>query len=233
MKSTLIIICSLFLLNSCSKRTIPKVVDGWQNAPSSTFYQVKPNDTLYSIAWNFNLNEKDLAKINNLVPPYHLKTGDKIRLNKSNSSKSTLSKTIANKNDTNNHPTNNLKWLWPTTALLKHKFHQPDSYQKGLDFTGKIGEPIYATQTGTVVYQGTGLTAYGKLIIIKHQNDYLSAYGHLKEFKVKEGDKIKKGKIIGSMGIKNNLPFLHFEIRHFGNPINPEKLLNQKITNTN
>ncbi len=219
---------SLIILSSCTNKTVPPVIDGWQAAPVSAVYIVRANDTLYSIAWNFNLDVQKLANINHLSAPYSLKKGAKLYLNSPPSVQSTPKTKPFQKAPRSPLLVNQGTWLYPTKAKLKHRFHEPDHYQKGLDFGGQLGDPVYATQNGVVVYRGTGLTAYGKLIIIQHANNYLSAYGHLQEFKVKEQAQVKKGEIIGSIGQQNQAPTLHFEIRHFGNPIDPMPLLNSK-----
>jgi lipoprotein NlpD len=97
---------------------------------------------------------------------------------------------------------------------------------KGIDIVGKAGEPVTASAAGKVVYSGAGLRGYGKLIIIKHNNTYLSAYAHNNKILVKEGQTVAKGQKIGEMGSTDtDLVRLHFEIRKNGKPVDPLKHL--------
>ena len=91
---------------------------------------------------------------------------------------------------------------------------------------GKAGQPIHAAASGHVVYAGGGLIGYGKLIILKHNDTYLSAYGYNASLLVKEGEQIKRGQRIATMGEgPERKPRLHFEIRRNGKPVNPRQLL--------
>ena len=97
---------------------------------------------------------------------------------------------------------------------------------KGIDIAGKPGQPIVASAAGRVVYAGTGLRGYGKLIIVKHNNTFLSAYAHNREIDVKEGQQVAKGQKIAEMGDTDaDQVMLHFEIRRLGKPVDPAKLL--------
>ena len=97
---------------------------------------------------------------------------------------------------------------------------------KGIDIAGKEGEAVVASAPGKVVYAGSGLRGYGKLIIIKHNKTYLSAYAHNKEILVKEGEQVKKGQKIAEMGSSDaDSVKLHFEIRRLGKPMDPARYL--------
>jgi lipoprotein NlpD len=119
-----------------------------------------------------------------------------------------------------------LRWQWPTKGKVIQSFSSKDPNRKGIKLAGYAGEAVYASEAGKVVYSGSGLIGYGMLIIVKHNNDYLSAYGHNRKLLVKEGDQVKRGMRIAEMG-KNGSgqAMLHFEIRRNGNPINPVALL--------
>ena len=115
-------------------------------------------------------------------------------------------------------------WQWPTKGKLIRS-NSPVA-QKGLDITGTEGQPVTAAATGVVVYSGSGLLGYGKLIIIKHNETYLSAYAHNQMIQVKEGDAVSAGQTIGTMGQGNKgQPLLHFEIRKDGKPVDPLQYL--------
>ena len=113
-----------------------------------------------------------------------------------------------------------IHWRWPTAGRLIQS-NTPIA-QKGLDISGKEGQDIAAAAGGVVVYSGSGLLGYGKLIIIKHNDTYLSAYAHNQIIQVKEGDNVSVGQKIGTMGRGNKgEPLLHFEIRKDGKPVDP------------
>lgn len=98
--------------------------------------------------------------------------------------------------------------------------------RKGIKIAGRSGDEIRSAEAGKVVYSGSGLIGYGRLIIVKHNDNYLSAYGHNRAILVKEGDQVTKGQKIAEMGTANNGdPLLHFEIRRDGRPVDPLRLL--------
>lgn len=116
-------------------------------------------------------------------------------------------------------------WQWPASGSLLRGY-DPSARRRGIEIGGKVGAPIYAASSGTVVYNGSGLKGYGKLIIIKHDEHYLSAYGFIEKSQVKQGQTIAAGAQIAEMGRgPGNKPMLHFEIRKNGDPVDPEKLL--------
>lgn len=119
-----------------------------------------------------------------------------------------------------------LQWLWPTDGSVVQRFVKGDPVRKGVKIEGRYGTSINAAETGKVVYAGSGLIGYGRLVIIKHNKNYLSAYGYNKKIHVKEGDTVEKGIRIAEMGSDGNgKPMLHFEIRRNGAPVDPLKLL--------
>lgn len=119
-----------------------------------------------------------------------------------------------------------LHWRWPTNGLVVQRFVKGDPVKKGVKIEGHYGASINAAETGKVVYAGSGLIGYGRLVIIKHNKNYLSAYGYNKKIHVKEGDTVEKGIRIAEMGSDGNgKPMLHFEIRRNGAPVDPLKLL--------
>ena len=121
-------------------------------------------------------------------------------------------------------------WSWPTKGRVIQTFSSSDQTRKGIWISGRMGQPVKAAEAGKVVYAGGGLVGYGNLVIIKHNKNYLSAYGYNQKLLVKEGDNIAKGVIVAQMGSPNSggQPVLHFEIRKQGKPINPLPLLPKK-----
>jgi lipoprotein NlpD len=114
-------------------------------------------------------------------------------------------------------------WMWPTKGKVLEGFTEST---KGIDIAGKPGQAVTASAAGKVVYSGAGLRGYGKLIIIKHNNTYLSAYAHNNKLLVKEGQTVARGQQIAEMGnTDTNLIKLHFEIRKNGKPVDPLKHL--------
>lgn len=115
-------------------------------------------------------------------------------------------------------------WLWPAGGPLLAGFNEATN--KGVDIGGNPGDPIIASAAGQVVYSGSGLRGYGKLVIIKHNDDYLTAYAHNQALLVKEGDAISKGQRIAELGSTDaDRPKLHFEIRRQGRPVDPMQYL--------
>jgi len=118
-----------------------------------------------------------------------------------------------------------LEWSSPAKGQVIGEFSE-SSNRKGIDIAGKLGQPIFASAPGKVVYSGSGLRGYGKLIIIKHNKAYLSAYAHNDQILVKEGQNVARGQKIAEMGNTDAAQVqLHFEIRYFGKPVDPAKFL--------
>lgn len=117
-----------------------------------------------------------------------------------------------------------LIWRWPAKGKVITNFSSAKGDSRGIDLSGKKGDSVTAAASGTIVYAGSGLRGYGQLIIIKHNDRYLSAYAHNSRIRVKEGQKVKVGQHIadiGSSGSRANIPKLHFEIRRNGQSVNP------------
>ena len=117
-----------------------------------------------------------------------------------------------------------IEWGWPASGKIIASFNETSS--KGVDLAGKSGDPVFAAAGGRVVYAGTGLRGYGKLVIVKHDNSFLSAYAHNQSLLVKEGQAVSKGQKIAELGdTDSDRPKLHFEIRRQGKPVDPGKYL--------
>ncbi|NMG76740.1 peptidoglycan DD-metalloendopeptidase family protein [Aromatoleum diolicum] len=118
----------------------------------------------------------------------------------------------------------NTVWLWPAGGQVIETFDEATN--KGVDIAGKPGDPVIASAGGKVVYSGSGLRGYGKLVIIKHDANYLTAYAHNQQLLVKEGDSVSKGQKIAELGSTDaDQPKVHFEIRKQGRPVDPLKYL--------
>ena len=117
-------------------------------------------------------------------------------------------------------------WGWPSNGILIGKFSSNGSLNKGIDIAGDLGQPVLAASDGTVVYAGSGLRGYGELVIIKHSETYVSAYGHNRRLLVQEGQQVKVGQTIAEMGSTGtDRVKLHFEIRRQGKPVDPLQFL--------
>ncbi len=117
-------------------------------------------------------------------------------------------------------------WTWPSNGILIGKFSSNGSLNKGIDIAGDLGQPVLAASDGSVVYAGSGLRGYGELVIIKHSDTYVSAYGHNRRLLVREGQQVKAGQTIAEMGSTGtDRVKLHFEIRRQGKPVDPLQFL--------
>jgi len=115
-------------------------------------------------------------------------------------------------------------WMWPATGRVLAGFSEPTN--KGVDILGKVGDPVFASASGRVIFSGAGLRGYGKLVIIKHNQTYLSAYAHNSNVLVKEGQNVVRGQKIAEIGnTDSSQAKLHFEIRRLGKPVDPLKFL--------
>lgn len=119
-------------------------------------------------------------------------------------------------------PAGTISWRWPSEGTVIARYVQGDPTQQGINIGGKSGQSVHASGDGTVVYSGAGLVGYGELIIIKHNNEWLSAYAHNRRRLVAEGTKVKAGDVIAEMGRTGTMrDMLHFEIRRNGKPVDP------------
>lgn len=311
-------------VTGCREDKIPApITDGWrQERAKDSLYTVQSDDTIYSIAWAFDLDYRHLAKVNHIASPYRLSPGQKLRVyygefvpvapvkenlgnetfvhhqpegeeefaiahaakgvtpeaagafESSEELPITSRKPYATLNPKPNaHPrsgeadataahhggpkaiqsrqyqapqettyrgepgapgfkqiTNNpvptaisaKGWQWPAQGKLIQAFASTNGGLKGIDIAGKQGSSVFATRAGKVVYSGNGLRGYGKLLIIKHNDEFLSAYAHNQSLLVHEGQTVLQGQEIATMGKTGaGSVKLHFEIRRAGKPIDP------------
>jgi len=219
----LIILLVSLTLASCGGRST------WQDDPHS--HIVRKGETLFSIAWRYGKDAKALARWNRLGDGSLIHPGQVIRLTPPGGS--TRPTTASNRNT--RPPPRPLpqipaqpspKWTWPTGGRINVEFGAKPGSGTGVLINGKTGQAIVAAASGRVVYAGGGLIGYGQLIILKHNDTYLSAYGYTASLLVKEGQEVKKGQRIATMGEgPERKPRLHFEIRRNGQPVNPRQFL--------
>ncbi|OQX37087.1 MAG: peptidase M23 [Oceanospirillales bacterium LUC14_002_19_P2] len=242
----------LFLIAACSHQQLDIPVSN-RTRPETVLrgaHVVQPGETLFSIAWRYGQDYIRLASANRIRSPYVIYPGQRLSLSGRAPTTSSQPKTVAKasvsspskaaktkvykkepvsaaKKKTDNHPVSS--WRWPARGNVVSRFSSRGSVNKGIDIAGKIGEPVFATAAGEVVYAGSGLTGYGNLIIVKHNGSYLSAYAHNKVLLVREGSTVKAGQKIAEIGSTGTSePKLHFEIRRNGKPVDPLLYLSKR-----
>jgi lipoprotein NlpD len=277
-----VLCCVLISINlvACSSRDKPAPVvtvygstplkNSVKNSINTDEYTVRSGETLYSIAWRANSDVRQIAKLNKILPPYNIYSGQKLFLvskNKGKSAKASRSKHSSKKQTKSSNqtstkvvkntiasskkqaygeniskkkivrsdlPKSNFSqkinhWIWPVKGKIIATFSSKVQGNKGIDIAGRRGTKIRSAATGKVVYAGSALRGYGKLIIIKHNDDYLSAYAHNDKILVKEQQQIKSGDVIARMGNTDaQRVMLHFEVRFRGKSVDPLKYLPKK-----
>jgi lipoprotein NlpD len=244
----------LVILASCSSGYRAPVEDRQQRSKSAapSVYHVQRGETLYSISWRYGLDYRSVASANGIPSPFTIYPGQKLDLKKKAaatktrtakppSSKSKASSTSISGNTapsktapvastpppakSSSAPATKIsKWRWPTKGKVVRGYSS--TVHKGVDISGKSGDAIYAVAAGKVVYAGTGVVGYGEMLIVKHSEIYLSAYGHNSRLLVREGEQVKAGQKIAEKGNSGtDTVKLHFEIRKEGKPVDPQKLL--------
>ena len=197
-------------------------------------YTVQKGDTLYSIAFRYGLDFRRLAEWNGVSESYLIHPGDELRLLPPRSSEPLATRRTRQEVDdavtTTAEPDNDIArgdWRWPHAGTVIARFGEDNGTGgKGIDIEGIVGDPVLATGPGKVVYAGSGLIGYGKIIIVKHSEKYLSAYAHNSELYVREGEQVEQGQRISAMGRgPGSQPLLHFEIRLNGKAVDPLEYL--------
>ena len=199
----------------------------------SKYHIVRKGDTLYSIAWKYGRDYKSLARANKIAAPYIIFVGQKLSIrgvrSAPASSTSKPKKRVAKSPAKSGAPVplnSNLNWQWPLRGEILKGFSLAGKVNKGINIAAKAGTGIRAAADGVVVYAGGNLRGYGKLVIVKHNNHYLSAYGNNRTIRVKEGAQVKSGQVLAEVGSSNaKVEMLHFEIRKDGKPVNPIRYL--------
>ena len=231
-----------------------KAAPGTENAGKPGYYTVRRGDTLLHIALDAGQNWRDIARWNNLDNPNALEVGQVLRVAPPSAevaraappagaaSRAAVPAAPATSGPAPASPAtgvgipadvpppvpaaDEIAWGWPTVGpgLILAGFDEQRN--KGVDIGGKAGEPVLAAADGKVVYAGAGLRGYGNLIILKHNNTYLSAYAHNQVLLVKEDQAVRKGQKIAEMGSTDaDRVELHFEIRRQGKPVDPLRYL--------
>jgi lipoprotein NlpD len=229
--------------------------DGSGSVPAGQ-YRIRDGDTLYSIAFHRGIDFKSLAQWNRIPPPYRIyagklirvepprgqggaltatksrpkNTGDSARKAASASPKASAAKPkvagASSQASISKKSASGVNWQWPLKGKVVQGFRRGDRTRQGIRISGRAGQQVKAAGGGTVVYSGSGLKGYGNLIIVKHDNNYLSAYGFNRRLLVSEGQRVKRGQGVAEVGKAANGDYLlHFEIRKNGIAEDPLKYL--------
>ncbi len=246
-----LILLIVFALGGCSSTRFVDYGEGYsakkhkKPAANKTvvYHTVGKGDTLFSIAWEYGYDYRQVASWNGIRKPYTIFPGQKLKVRPPAKSKNAKSVTNNKKKKTSvaqrkkpkstpaarNKTAARISWHWPARGTVIASFKSGDPARQGIDISGKLGQPVYAAATGKVVYSGNGLRGYGNLVIIKHDETYFSAYAHNNKIFVKENEVVKSGQRIADMGSSGtDRVMLHFEIRRNGRPSNPLKYLPKK-----
>lgn len=210
-------------------------------APDSVlpaFHRVRRGDTLHAIAWRYRLDYRDLIRWNRLANPDLIVVGQKLRLRAPPGPRAKRPGPVtspapavspgAAKTPRKPKPVAKaaapLRWQWPASGKVTRA--ERASGARGIEIRGRRGQKIRAASGGTVVYSGSGLRGYGELIIVKHNDTFLSAYAHNDTRLVEEGSRVKAGQEIARMGATDAREvMLHFEIRRNGKTVDPLQIL--------
>jgi len=191
---------------------------------------VRTGETLYTIAWRYGMDHRDLARWNGLGDGSLIYPGQVIRLYPPQGGRTAAAPRAPPPAPLPSIPAGpSPDWAWPTRGAIAVEFGERPGTGSGVLIAGRSGQPVLAAAAGRVVYAGGGLIGYGQLIILKHNDTYLSAYGYNASLLVTEGEVIRKGQRIATMGEgPGQKPRLHFEIRRNGKPVNPRQYLPAK-----
>ncbi|RXR05335.1 LysM peptidoglycan-binding domain-containing protein [Pseudoxanthomonas composti] len=245
------LLASLFALAACTT-TVVRTPGGSSAGRTSTAapakvskpkygktVRIERGDTLYGVASRNDILATDLAAWNGIAPPYTIYPGQTLRLYPSGAKGGSTAGTPAPATPRSSTPTaspppapapapinSGIAWRWPADGQVVGRFTNGDQTKQGIDIAGSSGQAVRATADGVVVYSGAGLVGYGELIIVKHNESWLSAYGHNRKRLVNEGQNVKSGQQIAEMGRSGAArDMLHFEIRYNGKPVDPMSYL--------
>ncbi|ABM62195.1 peptidoglycan DD-metalloendopeptidase family protein [Halorhodospira halophila] len=202
-------------------------------------YEVQPGDTLSRIAWRHGLRVEQLQRWNELSSPDQIQAGAYLVLNPpggaADGDDPTRDASEAPAGDTTSEPppppddppAYELDWVWPAEGEVQRSYATDSGGKSGIQIGGSEGDSIRAAADGEVVYSGSGLRGYGNLVILMHDDRFLSAYGYNRTLKVQEGDRVSGGDPIAEMGRAPGAEAasLHFEIRIDGEVVDPEAYL--------
>ena len=201
-------------------------------AASGDRYVVRRGDTLSDIAIKVDRSLVELAAINGLKPPYHVYAGQRLRISDQDgvaSEASTPTGTVHRVADGKPPPLSGDGFLWPVNGKVIGGFGRGEHGQRrdGIDIAARRGAPVLAAEHGVVVYAGDSVRGYGRMILLRHADGYVTAYAHNATLLVGVGDVVERGQVIARVGATGDVTQnqLHFELRKGRKPINPETVL--------
>jgi lipoprotein NlpD len=243
------------LLSACASQP-PSRTPEPPAAARPSVHVVQSNETLYRIAMRYGLDWRELARRNGISPPYLIFPGQRLALSAAAPSisprasqpppRQSSAQSPTGSQPTQSSPgsrspnppavpavrpapasaTSSLVWQWPADGPVVRPFASSAVSRRGIGIAGERGDPVRAAAAGEVVYAGSGLVGYGRLIIIQHDARWISAYGHNDELLVTEGEKVRAGQRIARLGDSGtDRTILHFEIRVDGAPVDPSRYL--------
>ena len=235
-------ILTTLTLGGCASKPQYSATNRYVAAPDR--YVVRSGDTLSAISSRYGLNYITVAQMNGIAEPYRIYVGQTLRLNGQATSARTTTTQPLNTNagqiqrqpvsttntgtstaTTTTNQNSGIRWIRPSTGPGIENFNAARDI-KGIRYGGNAGDPVYAAADGQVVYAADGLPEYGRLVLIKHNGGYISAYAHNSKLLVKSGDTVKAGKKVAEMGSTGaDRVMLEFQIRLDGKPTDPVNLL--------
>ncbi len=244
----LVAILLLGLVAGCGSTGPAPVGDrGTADVPRSGVHEVQRGDTLYSIAWRYGRDWRELAVRNGIAAPYVIRPGDRIDLAagparptasrqdaatpaaaaSSAPARSPTAASPAARPSASAVPAADLSWGWPVEGEVIRGFVASGARaNKGLDIRAREGAAVAASAAGEVVYAGSGLRGFGQLVIVKHDDTWLSAYAHNSPSLVREGQRVSRGDRLAVLeGSGDHQRLVHFEIRRHGSPVDPVSIL--------
>ena len=256
---TIVIIAQAIMLFACASSDSNTLFQSQSKKPvKHGVYKVQKGDSLYSIAWRYKRDYKELGAINGIKPPYTIHVGQLIQLanyadeipskngytgqtivkeskrmppvkpvsRKKQAQKKSYFPRKGPRKTRTTYTSSKVNWQWPANGKVIQSFSSSSVGKKGIQISGNAGDPIKAAAAGQVVYSGNSLVGYGNLVIVKHNDKYLTAYAHNRRVIVSEGDAVTQGQTIAEMGASGtDRNKLHFEIRKDGKPVNPASFL--------
>lgn len=194
----------------------------WEPDAGSGYHTVREGETIYSIAFRYGLDQRQLAAWNGLGSGRLIFPGQRLRLSPPAGYRPPTGQAPRPSTPAPAVSMPSSAWRWPAAGSVIAGFNSSPKTQGGIHIAGKPGEPVQAAAAGQVVYAGSGLKSYGQLIIIKHDATFLSAYGYNERLLVSEGEQVSAGQQIAKMGEgPGRRAILHFEIRQNGRPVDP------------
>ena len=242
LKTAVVVLLAALILGCASSGNVPIESRAEPASQKNYIHVVQAGDTLYSIAWRYEKDVKDLAAINAIKAPYVIFQGQRLRLSgkvvasaSAKVKKAIMSVTAkvatpvaakpAKASTTASLPSSVGTWSWPISGKLVESFGK-SGLKKGVVLDSSEHKSVKSAAEGVVVYAGSGVRGYGNFLIVKHSDLFLSAYAYNEEIIVKEGDQLRKGQQIAVAGRDmDGQPRLYFEIRKNGKPVDPLKYL--------